>query len=142
MERIRDELFRILDGKKIHSTIHALDILGVLDIILPELMALKKIEISTTPEQSGWNFTLSMLRNLELIFSIFTGKDGHPDAENLIYAIMISHLGKYRSRINDHYSKTLAGERALHTIIMLAAIYLEFGQIPGRVDGKLDIPHN
>ncbi len=135
VERVRDELFRILENKHVHSSISTLDLLGVLDVIFPEFIALKKNEISTIPEQSSWNFTLSTLRHLELLFSILSGKGRPTNAENLVYAVMISYLGKYRARINEHYLKTLAGERPLLAIIMLASIYSVFGQIPGDADG-------
>ena len=134
VERIRDELFRILEGKRIHSSVRTLELLGVLDVLFPELIVLKKNKIPTIPEQSAWNITLSTLRHLELFFCNFSERGGHTNADNLICAVLISLLGKYRSQINQHYSKSLAGERRLRAIILLAAIYLGFGEIPENAD--------
>ena len=43
-ERLRDELFRILDGSQPATCLRALDLLGALDKVLPELSALKGVE--------------------------------------------------------------------------------------------------
>ncbi len=41
-ERLRDELFRILDGPRPDTSMRALDILGALPFILPELTELRE----------------------------------------------------------------------------------------------------
>ena len=40
-ERVRDELFRIFGGRRPDLAIRALDLLGVLPVVLPELPALR-----------------------------------------------------------------------------------------------------
>ncbi len=47
-ERLRDELFKMLEGPKPDASMRALEMLGVFPFLLPELPALKGVEQSST----------------------------------------------------------------------------------------------
>ena len=64
-ERMRDELFRILDGPQPAACLRALDLLGVLDRLLPELAVLKGVEQIPPHVQDVWAHTLSTVAHLE-----------------------------------------------------------------------------
>ncbi len=63
-ERQRDELLRILGGKQPHTSIRALEILGGLPYVFPELPALVGITQSSPHIKDVWNHTLDTLRVL------------------------------------------------------------------------------
>jgi tRNA nucleotidyltransferase/poly(A) polymerase len=62
-ERLRDELFRMLGGPQPWTAIRALDLLGALPYILPELPALKGVDQSPPHVQDVWSHTLSVLQS-------------------------------------------------------------------------------
>jgi poly(A) polymerase len=69
-ERLRDELCRILDGPQPAACIRALDMLGALETVLPELSGLKGVEQRPPHVHDVWNHTLAVVSHLETILSI------------------------------------------------------------------------
>ena len=68
-ERQRDELFKIWKGPKPDASMRALEMLGVLPYLLPELPALKGVEQSPPHIYDVWEHTLSVLGHLENILA-------------------------------------------------------------------------
>jgi len=66
-ERLRDELFRILDGPQPATALRDLDLLGGLLYVLPELLALKGVTQSPPHFEDVWSHTLSVLQKLESV---------------------------------------------------------------------------
>ena len=69
-ERVRDELFRLLDGRRPDLAIRALDLLGALPYVLPELTALKGVLQSPPHIHDVWNHTLDLLQRLDQVLGV------------------------------------------------------------------------
>jgi poly(A) polymerase len=122
-ERRRDELFRILSGLHQHTALRALDMLGVLPFVLPELDDLKNVAQSPPHVQDVWGHTLDTVRNLEALFDVL-GLHHNPDASsNLILGLAVMQLGRYRQKIHDHFKTELVPERDLKSLLFLGALY-------------------
>ena len=63
-ERLRDELFRILDGRKPAVTLRILDMFGAMAYVLPELEALKGVTQSPPHHEDVWQHTISTVQRL------------------------------------------------------------------------------
>ncbi len=128
-ERLRDELFRILEGPKPATSIRALDIMGILPYILPELSALKGIRQSSPHILDVWGHTLDVLQKLEIVLAgLAPEHDPDAAAANLVMGQLSLRLGRYRKQIHAHLSAHLTPNRSLKAILFLAALYHDAGK--------------
>lgn len=127
-ERLRDELFRILEGPQPATAIRALDILGVVQVILPELMPLKGITQSSPHVHEAWTHTLETISKLESVLEVLS-RDYNPDSSaNLMMGLVSMHLGRYRQQIYAHLSERISSDRKLQPLLFLAALYHDAGK--------------
>ncbi len=68
-ERLRDEVFKILQGPKPDASIRALEMLGVLQQLMPELLRMKGVEQSPPHIHDVWTHTLTVLDYLDHVIS-------------------------------------------------------------------------
>lgn len=83
-ERIRDELFKILDCKDAYSYISGLDKLGILTVVLPEIELMRGVKQGPYHHLDVWRHSLETLRQLEaLLNEVKNNKDisGYLDEE-------------------------------------------------------------
>lgn len=122
-ERLRDELIRILDSRKPHTSIRALEMLKALPHILPELPALKGLEQSPPHTKDVWEHTLDTLRKLELLLNVLSQPHDPESSSNLILGLAVMQLGRYRTQLEDHLKKELIPERSVRSLLFFSALY-------------------
>ncbi len=123
VERVRDEIFKILDGKKPATAIRLLDFLGCLEPVLLELAGLKGVTQSPPHYQDVWEHTLSVLEQLNLLLGIL-GEPFNPEkGANLTLALASGMLGRFREPLGNHLSERLNPERSLKALLMMGALY-------------------
>jgi putative nucleotidyltransferase with HDIG domain len=127
-ERLRDELFRTLDGPQPSTAIRALDKLGALPYLLPELPALKGIEQSPPHTSDVWTHTLGVVQKLVSLFNVLAPTPDPETASNLTLAAVSLRLGRYRDKIHEHLSTLLNPDRSLRALLVLAALYHDIGK--------------
>ena len=122
-ERVRDELFRILEGTQASASIRALEMLGVLHFILPELSAMKGVAQPDPHIHDVWEHTLQVLSALDAILSALNvGYD--PDATNdLFTGLLVMRLGRYREQYAEHFSSQLNTDRSVRGLLFFTALY-------------------
>ncbi|GAB4541448.1 MAG: HD domain-containing protein [Anaerolineales bacterium] len=122
-ERLRDELFKMLKGKKSAAAIRALDMLGALSYLLPELTALKGVQQPAPHTHDVWEHTLAVLDALEQILSALrVGYDAEQTKE-LFTGLLGLRLGRYRKQIAKHFSSPLNIDRPHRGLLFFAALY-------------------
>lgn len=122
-ERVRDELFKMLDGPKPDVAIRALELLGVLDIILPELAGLRGVEQSAPHVYNVWEHTLAMLQKLDATLAALALAYDEEKAANLAMGLAVMQLGRFRAKIGEHLGRALNPDRGLRPLLFLAALY-------------------
>lgn len=122
-ERLRDELFRLLDGPDPSSALRVLDVLGALSFVLPELSALKGVAQSPPHISDVWSHTLDVLQRLENVLSVLALQHDPDLAANLILGLMSVQLGRYRQHIHNHLQTSLNPNRSLRALLLLGALY-------------------
>lgn len=127
-ERISAELFRILSGKQPGRAIRALDILGALPHILPELEALKGVDQSPPHTADVWQHTLATIKHLDEILMLLSGEYDPDKAANLINGMMVTSLGRYRQQISEHLATMMNVDRPLLSTLFFAALYHDVGK--------------
>ena len=122
-ERLRDEIFKILNGPKVSAAIRALDMLGVLQHLMPELLKLKGVEQSAPHVYDVWTHTLAVLDYLDQILAdLRVGYDAEKTSD-MFTGLLGLRLGRYREQIADHISSALNKERTHRSLLFFAALY-------------------
>ena len=122
-ERLRDELFRIMEGPQPGTAIRALEMLGVLPHILPELPALKGVEQPTPHVYDVWAHTLAVMNHLEDILSALAPGYNPESTGDLFTGLLVLRLGRYREQFSAHFSDTLNTDRSVRALLFFAALY-------------------
>ena len=122
-ERLRDELFRIFDGPQPATCLRALDLLGVLDTLLPELAELKGVEQIPPHVQKVWEHTLSTVSHLELNLVALEPEYNPESASDLLHGLLVLRIGRYRQQIGEALMTPLTADRSRRGLLFLAALY-------------------
>jgi poly(A) polymerase len=122
-ERSRDELFRIFDGTLPAACLRALDMLGALEKILPELSGLKGVEQRPPHVHDVWEHTLSVVSHLDSIFSALTPEYDPEKADDLFNGLLVLRLGRYRQQLGEYLAHPLTADRPLRSLLLMAALY-------------------
>ncbi len=122
-ERLRDELFRILEGPQPGAAIRALDMLGALSHVLPELAALKGVEQPAPHVYDVWAHTLSALDHLEKILSALAPGYDPETADDLYTGLLTLRLGRYRGQLAAHFAEPLNADRSVRALLGFAVLY-------------------
>ena len=122
-ERQRDELFKILEGPKPAAAMRALEILGVLPHVLPELSALKGVEQSAPHIHDVWEHTLNVLGNLEGILSALAPSYNADETNDLFTDLLTLRIGRFREPFAKHFAETLNSDRSVRAALFFAALY-------------------
>ncbi len=121
-ERMRDEVFRILDGPAPASAIRILDILGALPYLFPELPALKGMAQSPPHIMDVWDHTLATMQELGNVLNVLNREYDPETAANWALGLVSLRLGHFRQQLRAHLDVQLNPERSLPSLIYLAAL--------------------
>ncbi len=139
-ERLRDELFRIFEGPRPAACLRALDLLGALDPILPELQALKGVAQPPPHVYDVWEHTLAAVDALDGLLTVLAPAWDEERAADLFDGLVSLRLGRYRQALADHFGLPLNVNRSLRGLLFFAALYHDIAKPdtlrPGE-DGQL-----
>jgi len=122
-ERLRDELFRILEGPQPGTAIRALEMLGTLPHFLPELPSIKGLEQSPPHVHDVWMHTLAVMNSLdEILAALVIGYDPESTGD-LFTGLLVLRLGRYREQFAAHFAKALNTDRSVRALLFFAALY-------------------
>jgi len=122
-ERLRDEVFKILKGPKPDAAMRALEMLGVLPHLMPELTAMKGVEQSEPHMYDVWTHTLAVLDYLDQIISALRVGYDAEKTNDMFTGLLGLQLGRYREQIAAHFSEPLNVDRSLRSLLFFAALY-------------------
>ena len=122
IERLRDELFKILEGSKPDASMRALEMLGVFPFLLPELPALKGVEQSPPHLYDVWEHTLSTVGYLERILATLM-EDDADDNYDVFRESLSLRLGQFHAQIAKHFAESLNTDRSVRAALFFAALY-------------------
>jgi len=105
-ERIRDELFKILNQDNSYAILVAMDKLKILSVILPELDVMRKVRQGPYHHLDVWNHSLECVRQLELFFK----------------------EQKRNSNIQNHLNEVISGERSRRSLLKFGTLLHDIGK--------------
>lgn len=122
-ERLRDELFKILEGRKPDASMRALEMLGIFPHLLPELAAMKGVKQSAPHIADVWEHTLSVLRYLEDILSALVPGYNADNTNDLFTGLLTLRIGRFREQLAAHFANALNLDRSVRAALFFAALY-------------------
>lgn len=123
VERLRDEVFKILNGPKAGASIRALEMLGVLDRLMPELLKMKRVEQPPPHIHDVWTHTLAVLDHLEQLLSALRVDYEAEKNADMFTGLFSLRLGRYRDRFAEHFARPLNVDRPHRSLLFFAALY-------------------
>jgi tRNA nucleotidyltransferase/poly(A) polymerase len=127
-ERVRDEVVRCVNGPRPGAALRALDRLGLLDQIIPELTPLKEVTQSPPHVLDVWEHTLAVVTRLDEILNLLGPVHDVDAASDLILGLISVQLGRYRHSLSEHLRAALTPERNVRAALMLAALLHDSGK--------------
>lgn len=124
IERLRDEVFKMLGGPKASASIRALEMLGVLTHLMPELLKMKDITQSPPHIHDVWTHTLAVLDQLDNLLTSSLRLDFDPEKTSDMFMGLVSlKIGRYRDQIAGHFADALNPSRSHRSLLFFAALY-------------------
>lgn len=123
VERLRDEVFKILNGPRAAASIRALEMLGALDRLMPELLKMKGVEQSPPHIHDVWTHTLAVLDHLDQLLSALRIDYEAERTGDMFTGLLSLRLGRYRQRFAEHFARPLNVDRSHRSLLFFAALY-------------------
>ena len=117
------KFFKILAGKQPYTALRALEMLGVLPKILPEVLAMKGVEQSAPHVDDVWSHTLNTMRHLESMLAALAPDYDSSKAAEFHNGLLVLKLGRYREKFSAHFAESLTVDRSLFGLLFFAALY-------------------
>lgn len=127
-ERLRDELFKLLDSPQPAASLRVLDLFGALQAVLPELAALKGVVQSSPHVWDVWEHTLSVVQKLDGLLNVLAPQPDPDSSANLTMGLIVLQLGRFREQLAAHLGARLNPARSLRSLLFLAALYHDIGK--------------
>ncbi len=127
-ERVRDELIKTLLAPSPHSALRALDRLGAVDELFPELTALKGLSQTPAHELDAWEHTLVTISQLNEVLHALAPIYDENRVSNWHMGIISLRLGRYRAPLDQHLERRLDPHRPARALLFLAALYHDSGK--------------
>jgi tRNA nucleotidyltransferase/poly(A) polymerase len=123
VERLRDEVFKILNGQKAAASIRALEMLGVLSHLMPELLKMKGVEQPHPHIHDVWTHTLAVLDALDQLLASLRVGHNSEGAGDMFTGLLNVRIGRYREQFANHFSDLLNIDRTHRSLLFFAALY-------------------
>ncbi len=122
-ERMRDELFRLLDGNQPAVCLRALDLLGALEKIFPEISTLKGVVQPPPHVHDVWEHSLATVNHMEGLLAALSSDYPPETATDLMSGLLVLRIGRYRQQIGEIFSAPLTADRSLRSLLFMASLY-------------------
>lgn len=113
-ERLRDELYCILETPRASPSFRHLDRLGLLDRIMPELAVTKGV---TQPKEHFWDVFEHSLETVAAVERLLRQQDGGKEEEDELMAAV-----PWSPEIAGHFAQNIAGGRSRGALLKLAGL--------------------
>lgn len=124
IERLRDEVFKMLGGPKASASIRALEMIGVLQYLMPELLKMKGVTQSNPHIHDVWTHTLAVVDQLDDLLTSSLRLDFDPEKTSDMFMGLVSlKIGRYREQIAQHFANPLNPNRSHRSLLFFAALY-------------------
>lgn len=138
-ERLRDELFRILDGRRPGQGLRLMDELGLLESLVPELGRLRGLVQPEPHAFDGLTHTLATVDRLGDLVGLLCDAEEGAVARDLVEAETLTALGRFRVSLCEYLEFSPSFGRRRRALLAWAALLHDTGkpETEAIVDGRL-----
>lgn len=141
VERIRDEFWKILDGATPYAALRALDALGLLKQIVPEVEAMKGVTQRPPHVFDVWEHTLRVVEALDIILTVISPDRTSETAADGFYGMVVYRLDRYRKQLQAHLAHEWPNGRTHRSLLMFAALYHDIAKPATRTVDEHGVAH-
>lgn len=134
-ERIRDELFKLFDGPRTRAAILSLQVLGLLEPLLPGCTAMLGVEQSPPHVYDVWRHTLNVVDFMDMLLAALGNRRDDNTAANFGLGMVNHTLSHIRSHLIDHIGHQWPNERSHRALLIMAALAHDIGKPTTKTTG-------
>lgn len=127
-ERVRDEFMTLLGGARPHAALRALDALGLLGLIVPEISRMKGVTQTAPHIYDVWEHTLNVVERLDAVLTTISPYRTDDSAADAALGMIVYVLDRYRGGLQAYLSHPLPNGRTMRSLLMLAALLHDCGK--------------
>jgi tRNA nucleotidyltransferase/poly(A) polymerase len=127
-ERLRDELFRIFNLPFPGRVLRLLDQISLIEVLFPELGALRGLAQPLPHEFDAWKHTLSVIDHLGTILAGLGRQHDVEVSSEMVIGEITYRLGRFRDQINNHLEMQLSHGRTIRQLLYLGALFHDAGK--------------
>jgi tRNA nucleotidyltransferase/poly(A) polymerase len=127
-ERLRDEFFRVLDGRDPGAALRLLDHLELFSSILPELEPLRGLAQPEPHAFDAFHHSLATVDHLARLEALLSGRSGRAEAADLAEATALARLGPYQVQIREHLDFAPSFGRPRRSLLLWGALLHDSGK--------------
>lgn len=131
-ERLRDELFRLLDGRQPGAGLRLLDQLGLADEVVPEIAPLRGLAQPPPHAFDAYGHSVATVEHLANLAALLTGRSGKTEAGDLTEASALLHLGPYQDRMAAYLDFSPSFGRRRRSLLLWTALLHDGGKANSR----------
>ncbi len=128
VERVRDEFVTMLGGPRPHVALRALDSLGLLSLVVPEVEAVRGVTQSAPHVHDVWEHTLRVVERLDGVLITISPARTDESAADSAYGMIVYLLDRFRHQLQDHLAAPLPNGRTVKSLLVLAALLHDSGK--------------
>lgn len=128
IERVRDELFRLLMLDKPAAALRIADRVGLLPHILPELVPLHDLRQHRDHQHDAWNHTLAVVESLADLLTVIDPQRTDNTTARFNLGMVAVALDGYRRQLHAHFTQIGADDRTRRGALLLAALLHDVGK--------------
>ncbi len=139
-ERVRDEFMKMMGGRRVAASVRAMDALGLLAQVIPEITALKGVTQSHPHIHDVWEHTLAVVDSLERLLGVLGRHHNMDAASEYVLGYAAGRVGRYREELATHLETQLSEGRDTRSLLFLAALLHDIAKPQTRsveVDGRI-----
>jgi len=122
-ERLRDELFRMLSSNHPTAALKALDALGALLYLLPEIPRLHGQPLPPSHTTDAWAHVMHTAEHLSALFAALAPHYEQENAADFALGYAVVRVGRYRHHLAAHLRHHGVSDRPAHALLTLAVFF-------------------